>query len=129
MRDRVSDSSPKRSDVRIPAALAPHERVTLDAVAREHVRKVLLGCHGNQSNAARVLGLDRKTLSRRIRRWGLRVTAQQRALAPGSLVAFEGIDGSGITTQAMRLVTFLESRGHRALYTAEPSSSEIGDLI
>jgi dTMP kinase len=127
--DRVADSTRKRSDARVPAALAPDAHLTLDAVAREHVHNVLLACHGNQSNAARVLGLERKTLSRRLLRWGLRVRPQPRDLARGSLVAIEGIDGSGISTQATRLMRFLESHGHDALLTSEPSSSEIGGLI
>jgi dTMP kinase len=124
---RVSSTS--KRDARIPDALAPDERHKLDDVARDHVRKILAACHGNQTNTARMLGLDRKTLARRIRKWGLRVTPQQRELECGSLVAIEGIDGSGITSQALRLVRFLEGRGHRALYTSEPTASEIGALI
>jgi len=54
-----------------PVAASPRSTQTLDAVHREHVWNVLVACHGNQTTAARVLGMDRKTLSRRIRRWGL----------------------------------------------------------
>ena len=93
------------------------------------MESVLAICHGNQSIAARALGLDRKTLARRMRKWGMTAKAGPRTLQPGSLVAIEGIDGSGITTQATRLVEFLTSRGHNAVLTAEPSTSEVGQLI
>ncbi len=73
--------------------------------------------------------MDRKTLARKMRRWGIRAVAERRALAPGSLVAIEGLDGAGISTQARRLVEVLNARGHRAIATAEPSPGEIGDLI
>jgi dTMP kinase len=52
-----------------------------------------------------------------------------RQLHPGSLIAIEGIDGSGITTQARRLTAHLNARGHRALYTAQPSEGRVGRLI
>ncbi len=56
-------------------------------------------------------------------------TREPQTLVPGSLVAIEGLDGSGITTQASRLVAYLNSRGHRAVLTAEPSGRDIGQLI
>ncbi len=115
--------------MRFPATLAPEECRTLDEVARAHVQTALAVCHGNQTNAARALGLDRKTIARWMRKWGIATTAESRTLLPGSLVALEGIDGSGITTQAKRLVDFLSSRGHRALLTSEPSGGDIGTLI
>ncbi len=123
----MTGSSAKR--VRFPVALALEDRRTLDEVVRAHVRSVLAILHGNQSNAARALGLDRKTLSRWMRKWGITATAEPRTLVQGSLIAVEGIDGSGITTQSKRLVDFLSARGHRALLTTEPSSGEVGQLI
>jgi dTMP kinase len=45
------------------------------------------------------------------------------------LVALEGIDGSGTTTQLGRLVAHLESRGRRALATREPSAGPVGRLL
>jgi dTMP kinase len=115
--------------LRFPVSLAPEDRRSLDEVSRAHVRAVLLACNGNQTNAARALGLDRKTLARKMRKWGIAAAAELRTLAPGSLIAVEGLDGSGITTQTIRLVQYLNSRGHRALSTTEPSSSDIGQLI
>jgi len=109
--------------------LSPDERVTLDEVARAHVRTVLAACGGNRTNAARVLGVDRKTLARHLRRWGIPSAAERHDLHPGSLIAIEGLDGSGITTQARRVVELLERSGHRAIYTCEPSAGPVGELI
>lgn len=50
-------------------------------------------------------------------------------MAKGSLIALEGIDGSGTTTQAERLVAHLEAQGRPAMRTAEPSSGPVGRLI
>jgi len=48
---------------------------------------------------------------------------------PGRLIAIEGIDGSGKTTQAQRLVAKLQNNGIEAVYTKEPTDGEIGKLI
>ncbi len=47
----------------------------------------------------------------------------------GRFIVLEGIDGSGTTTQARRLVDALCARGQACLLTAEPSRGEIGRLI
>jgi len=47
----------------------------------------------------------------------------------GKFVCIEGVDGSGKTTQAKRLVRNLRSRGYDAVYTTEPSAGKIGTLI
>jgi dTMP kinase len=110
-------------------ALSEEERKSLDEVARDHVRIVLDACHFNRTNAARVLGIDRKTLAQYIRRWGIALPAEQRRLAVGSLVAIEGIDGSGISTQARMLVDYLSRHEHPAMLTAEPSNGPVGQLL
>jgi transcriptional regulator of acetoin/glycerol metabolism len=46
-------------------------RITLDEIRRRHVVHVLDACGGNRSEAAKILGVDRKTLYRRLRRWGV----------------------------------------------------------
>jgi DNA-binding protein Fis len=50
----------------------PVELVPLDEIHRRHVLAVLAHCHNNQTDAAKILGLDRKTVSRMLRRWGLK---------------------------------------------------------
>lgn len=47
----------------------------------------------------------------------------------GCFVVLEGIDGSGSTTQAKRLVQRLVQSGVRAVFTCEPSDGNIGRLI
>lgn len=44
----------------------------------------------------------------------------------GILIVFEGIDGTGKTTQALRLVEVLEEAGYQAVYFREPSDSRWG---
>lgn len=48
---------------------------------------------------------------------------------PGKLIAIEGIDGSGKTTQAHELVRGLGEEGKDAIYTKEPTDGEIGKFI
>lgn len=45
------------------------------------------------------------------------------------LIAFEGIDGSGKTTQALLLTGVLTRAGYRVLLTAEPSKGPYGERI
>ena len=47
----------------------------------------------------------------------------------GIFVCIEGLDGSGKTTHAYRLVRNLQKRGFDAVYTTEPSEGEIGKFI
>lgn len=49
--------------------------------------------------------------------------------AQGRLVALEGIDGSGKTTVAARLVAALEADGHNVVATREPTSSAAGRAL
>ncbi|MGB0680604.1 MAG: sigma-54-dependent transcriptional regulator [Polyangiales bacterium] len=42
---------------------------SLEEVERAHIHKVLQAAQGNRSMAARILGLDRKTLYRKLERW------------------------------------------------------------
>ena len=46
------------------------ELLTLEEVERRHVLRVLEACDGNRTDAAKILGLDRKTLYRKLLRWG-----------------------------------------------------------
>lgn len=47
----------------------------------------------------------------------------------GRLITLEGIDGAGITTQARRLVAWLEAQGRTARYVKEPSAGPFGVLL
>ncbi|HTT70643.1 MAG TPA: sigma-54 dependent transcriptional regulator [Anaeromyxobacteraceae bacterium] len=53
-----------------PPSAAPALR-SLAEVEREHIETVLAACHWNRSAAARVLGIDRRTLFTKIRAYGL----------------------------------------------------------
>ncbi len=49
---------------------------------------------------------------------------------PGVLIAFEGIDGSGLSTHSKLLYEYLTSIGYQKVYlTKEPTNSPIGNLI
>jgi len=56
-------------------------------------------------------------------------TGMGKRLPSGALVAFEGIDGAGKTTQAHRLVEAVRARGLPALYTKEPTDGPWGQKI
>ena len=46
------------------------ELVSLDEMERRYILRVLEAAGGNKTSAARILGLDRKTLYRKLERWG-----------------------------------------------------------
>lgn len=50
-------------------------------------------------------------------------------LREGILLAFEGIDGAGKTTQARRLEATLREAGYPVLYTREPTTGPTGQKI
>jgi dTMP kinase len=47
----------------------------------------------------------------------------------GVFICIEGLDGSGKTTHAHRLVRNLQKKGFDAVYTTEPSRGELGKFI
>ena len=47
----------------------------------------------------------------------------------GFFIAFEGIDGSGKSTQVRRLAEHLDKKGHKVYTTCEPTDSPIGKII
>lgn len=49
--------------------------------------------------------------------------------AEGLFVAFEGIEGSGKSTQAALAARWLEDRGHRVLPVREPGGTEFGERL
>ncbi len=61
---------------RDPVTVPPELARTLAEIEKEHVMRVVEACSGNLAAASRVLGIDRSTLVRKLRRWG--VAAQDR---------------------------------------------------
>ena len=59
----------KSTDLTIPGLEAP-EVLTMDEVERRYVIRVLKQLHGNKTMAADLLGVDRRTLYRKLERWG-----------------------------------------------------------
>ena len=47
----------------------------------------------------------------------------------GKFIVFEGLDGTGKTTQIKKLAEYLESRGETVFVTAEPTNLPSGQLI
>jgi DNA-binding NtrC family response regulator len=58
----------RRSDVLV-ASQDPTELVALEEVERRYILRVLESVGGNKTLAARILGLDRRTLYRKLERW------------------------------------------------------------
>ena len=50
-------------------------------------------------------------------------------MAAGRFIVFEGLDGSGTTTQLGALETSLAAEGHDVVVTHEPSSGEVGRVL
>jgi dTMP kinase len=68
-------------------------------------------------------------MARTARHERLRALLQAREASRGLLVAFEGLDGSGKTTQRRLFKTWLESEGHTVVSTEWNSSALIRPLI
>jgi dTMP kinase len=47
----------------------------------------------------------------------------------GVLITFEGVEGSGKTTQARHLAAFLDGRGRRVRLTREPDGTALGQAV
>jgi two-component system response regulator HydG len=50
---------------------------SLDEIERRHITRVLTAAHGNKTLAARILGVDRKTLHRKLSQYARATSGQQ----------------------------------------------------
>jgi two-component system response regulator AtoC len=66
-----------RSSHVIVAGSDPSELVPMDEVERRYILRVLDAVGGNKTLAAQVLGFDRKTLYRKLERYGVNTDAKK----------------------------------------------------
>ena len=64
------EPAPAPAAAALPAPAAADSLPSLEEVERRHVLAVLSATGGNRSAAARILGIERKTLSRKLKAWG-----------------------------------------------------------
>lgn len=62
----ISNDSRDRRDVLVPT---DHKNLDLAHVERQHIEKILKNQNGNKSAAARILGVSRRTLERKVSLW------------------------------------------------------------
>jgi transcriptional regulator of acetoin/glycerol metabolism len=75
-RVRSHSTNPNGHAPRAGAPATPETWVPLSTVEGEYVARVLQHTGGNKQAAARVLGVDRKTLDRMIKRHGIEFSRQ-----------------------------------------------------
>lgn len=63
---------------RRPIVLGPDLLRSLAEVEREHALRVVEACGNNLARAARILGIDRTTLVRKLRKWEADASARDR---------------------------------------------------
>jgi transcriptional regulator with PAS, ATPase and Fis domain len=68
IRNLLASSSEKQSASEAPAI---GDDLTIEEVERLHIEGVLTRCQGNRTRAAAILGIDRKSLYRKVKRLGL----------------------------------------------------------
>jgi two-component system response regulator HydG len=77
---KVRDYSPSHVVI---ASQNPSELVTMEEVERRYVRRVMEAVNGNKTLAARILGLDRKTLYRKLEGYAVLEKVKSEAQGPG----------------------------------------------
>jgi two-component system response regulator HydG len=71
--EAVAPRRPVATESGDPAVMLPMEQVE-----RRHIEQVLSALGGNKASAARLLGMDRRTLYRKLERWGLHSGSPER---------------------------------------------------
>jgi DNA-binding NtrC family response regulator len=69
--DHVTEHDLPATDPGQEEPMSVDEFLPLEVVERDHVMSVLSDTGGNKSRAAKILGLDRKTLSRKVKAYGV----------------------------------------------------------
>ncbi|MFC1836361.1 dTMP kinase [Thermodesulfobacteriota bacterium] len=80
-------------------------------------------------NAYQLSGVDQRRVTYEIRKGAWAEDRCFRTGNEGRFIVFEGIDGSGKSTQAELLRSALEGSGLSVILTAEPSTGPVGRLI
>ncbi len=80
--DDLPPSVVAKSDTTMSLPTSPLEMMTLDELERRYVRQVLTAANGNKTHAARVLGIDRRSLYRRLE--GLQEPEPEAAAEPAT---------------------------------------------
>lgn len=65
-RTKDKDGMSEKSDFRLTPSAPPR---TLDEVEKSHIQATIVWAGGNKSKAARVLGIDRRTLFRKLAKY------------------------------------------------------------
>ena len=73
--DGRADATAERFASGTRETIDPHRLATLDETERHHIERVIAACDGNLSLAARVLGIGRTTLYRKLEQYGELVSA------------------------------------------------------
>jgi len=68
--DLPSKIRASRENASVERSTGADELVSMGVVEQRHIRRVLQSVGGNRTLAARILGFDRKTLYRKLRRGG-----------------------------------------------------------
>jgi two-component system, NtrC family, response regulator HydG len=99
----------------------PEELPTLDEMQRRYIKKVLAACHGNKTQAAKVLGIYRRALYRRMAQLGLETGGKLAGAADGA------IDDAGLGLEADADVADLDADGEGDVVEADAAVEDEAD--